>query len=342
MKKLLILSPAFPKDESESHVIPFLQHVFLEFRAQYPEIELTVVAIHKPISKPYSFNGINVIPLNGNDVKYPGKLLFLTKAFSKIRRLHKKNNYDGILNLWYHELSFLTSWIHPKTFTWMLGQDVLKNNLTLRMFRPRPNKIMALSDYNNEMLFRNSRIKAHKVIPMAINESLFPELNTEIREIDVFGAGWLTPLKNYRLFVEVILELKKTFPYIKAEIAGTGPEETALKKFIHDNNLEDNVKFPGLLSHQQTLEKMNHSKVFLHPSTFEGGSTVYFESLFSGCQLVGTLPMMDKPIENFHCVRHKEDIVARMAALLQNPKPPKRITYYKMYEVCREIYDLYY
>ncbi|AWA29501.1 hypothetical protein HYN48_05030 [Flavobacterium magnum] len=316
--------------------------MFLEFRTQYPDVDITVVAIHKPISAPYIWHGIKVIPLLGNDVKYPGKALFLLKAFLKIRRLHKTNNYDGILNLWYHEFSVLTSWIHPRTFTWMLGQDVMDSNLTLRLFTPNPDKIAALSHYNNEVLGKTTGIKAHKIIPMAINESLFPELNTRVRTIDIFGAGWLTPLKNYRLFAEVILELKKTLPDIRAEIAGAGPEEGLLTEFIRHHNLGQNLKLTGLLTHSQTLEKMNNATVFFHPSTFEGGSTVYFESLFSGCQLVGTLPMTDKPVENFHCIQSKDDIVIRIKSLLENPAPAKRVTYYRMAEVCRDIYNLYF
>ena len=343
MKKLLIISPSFPKDASESHVIPFLQHVFLAFKEQYPNVELTVVAIHKPlVEKHYNWHGIKVIPLQGNDIRYPIKIAFLLKAFYKLYRLIKTNRYDGILNLWHNEFSVFTQVFQCKKFTWMLGQDVKKDNLYLRYFKPNPNKIMALSLYNNDILYESANIRAHKIIPMAVNESLFPVLNNDNRDIDIFGAGFLSPLKNYQLFLEVILTLKKTKPNIKVELAGMGEQDQYLKSFVKENNLEKNVTFLGMISHVATLNKMNHSKIFLHTSTFEGGSTVYFEALYSGCQLVGTLLMMDKEIENFHFHQSKTDIAKKINHLLEDLPPAKRVQYYSMNFVCKEIYELYY
>ncbi|MDI1257435.1 MAG: glycosyltransferase [Flavobacterium sp.] len=342
MKKLLVITPSFPKDASESHIIPFLQHVLGVFQKNHSEVELTIIAIHKPVGEPYFFKGMGVIPLNGNDLKYPLKLWFLTKSFFKIWKLQRLNRYDGIFNLWFHEFSVFTPFINKNTFTWLMGQDVKNNNLTLKIFTPKPDKIRALSHFNNEILYKTAGIRAHKIIPMAIDEAIFPELNEGERAIAIFGAGWLSTLKNYKLFLEVILEVKKTIPAIKAEIAGTGDQETALKLFATENNLQDNVVFTGLISHRETLEKMNNSKIFLHPSIYEGGSTVYFEALFSGCQLIGTLPMMDKTLENFHLHESKKAIVEKIIWLLENPIPAKRIRYYSMDFVCQEIYDLFY
>ena len=342
MNKLLFITPGFPKDETESHVIPFLQHFFLAFKKQYPEIVITIISIHVPLGSDYYWNGIKVIPLSGNNVRYPSKIVFYIKSFLKIISLLNKNKYDGILNFWYNDFSVFSHFIFPKTYTWMLGQDVKKDNLYLRFFKPNPKKIMTLSQFNDDVLFENKKIRAHKIIPMGINEDLFPPLNENKRKIDVFGAGNLTSLKNYRLFVNAILELKITNPTIIAEIAGTGEEEFELKKMIHDNKLENNLTLIGQLSHQETIEKMNNTAIFLHTSTFEGGSTVYFEALYSGCQLVGTLQMMDKPIENFHYHTTKKSIANCITSLLQNPKPVKRISYYPMSHICKEIYELYY
>lgn len=343
MKKLLIITPGFPKDASESNVIPFLQHVFLAFKEQYKHVDLTIVTIHKPlVEKPYDWNGIKVIPLQGNNIKYPFKIAFLLKAFYKLYRLVRVNQYDGILNLWHNEFSVFTQVFQCKKFTWMLGQDVKKDNFYLRFFKPNPNKIIALSHYNNEVLYKSANIQAHKIIPMAINERLFPALNINQRSIDIFGAGYLSPLKNYKFFLEIIVALKETNPNIKVEIAGSGSEEQDLKHFVKENNLENNITFLGMISHAATLNKMNHSKIFLHTSTFEGGSTVYFEALYSGCQLIGTLPMMDKEIENFHFHKSKTAIVDKVNYLLESLPPAKRIQYYSMGFVCKEIYELYY
>jgi glycosyltransferase involved in cell wall biosynthesis len=342
MKKLLFITPSFPKDETESYIIPFLQHFFLVFKEKYPEIDITVIAIHKPQSDTYHWHDIKVIPLNGNNIKHPAKIVFLCQSFYRLHKLIKAEKYDGILNLWYNDFSIFTHAINNMTFTWMLGQDVKRSNIYLRLFKPNPKKIMALSEFNNEILYQTAKIKAHKVIPMAIHENLFPPLNNGQRNIDIFGAGFFSPLKNYQLFLEVILTLKKTKQNIKVELAGSGEQEHDLKRFVKENNLEDNVTFLGLISHTETLNKMNLSKVFLHTSTFEGGSTVYFEALFSGCQLVGTLQMMDKEIAHFHFHESKAELAEKINYLLDNLPLAKRIRYYSMNFVCKEIYELYY
>lgn len=342
MKKLLLITPSFPKDQTESYMHPFLQQVFLALQEKHQDIDITIVAIHRPVSGNYDWHGMKVIPLNGNNIKHPAKIIFLYKSFYRLRKLIKKEKYDGILNLWYNDFSVFTHAINDKTFTWMLGQDVKRSNIYLRLFKPNPNKIMALSEFNNEVLYQTAKIKAHKVIPIAINEKLFPELNLNQRKINVFGAGNLSPLKNYRLFVEVILELKKTIPNIKAEIAGIGEEESELKNFVNENNLQNNITFLGLISHQEILDKMNDSEIFLHTSTFEGGSAVYFEALYSGCQLVGRLPMMDKDVRNFHLHATKTDIVNAIIFILNNPKRAERVMYYAMDYICEEIHDLFY
>lgn len=342
MKKLLFIAPSFPKDDSESYVIPFLQHFFLAFKEKYPNVDITIIAIHKPLSGIYYWNGIKVIPLKGNNSKHPLKIIFLAKAFYRLLNLIRKEKYDGILNFWYNDFSVFSHAVKANTFTWMLGQDVKRDNIYLRLFKPNPHQIMALSGFNNEVLFQTAKIRAHKVIPMAINEDLFPELNTNERKINVFGAGNLTPVKNYKLFIEVILALKESIPNIRAEIAGSGVEEKALENFVKVNKLEKNITFLGLISHQQTLEKMNNSQIFLHTSTFEGGSTVYFEALYSGCQLIGTLPMMDKEIANFHLHTTKNDIIDAIISLLNHPKKAERVSYYQMDYVCKEIYELFY
>jgi glycosyltransferase involved in cell wall biosynthesis len=343
MKKLLIITPGFPRQENESHIMPYIQNVILSFKNLYPSVHLTILSTHKPISKTsYQWHGIEVIPLNGNDVKYPTKIGFLIKSYFKLKQLIQKNKYDGIFNLWYNEFTILTQLIKCNRYTWMLGQDVKPDNFYLKILKPKPERILAMSPSNNDILFQTNGVRAHKVIPIAINEALFPLLNTGERAIDLFGAGNLSALKNYKLFIQVIIELKKTNPFIKAELAGDGPEEQDLKTIIAQNNLQNNITLLGLISNAEVLNKMNNAKIFLHTSTFEGGSTVYVEALYSGCQLVGTLPLLDKEIENFHCHKTVADIGTKINYLLANPKPAKRIIYYSMEMVCNEIYSLFY
>lgn len=338
----MIITPGFPKGEADSYTIPFLGHLLPAFSERYPDVELTVVACQKPVSAQYFWNGIRVITLNGNDIRYPAKIRFLLKSYFRLRNIIKEEKFTGILNLWYNDFAVLSDFLPCNNFTWMLGQDVRASNRYLRIKKPKSQKLISISPFSDAVLEETAGIRAHKMIPIAVDPNLFPDLNTAERPIDIFGAGWLTPLKNYKLFLKVVLELQAQFPNIRAEIAGTGPEGESLQAFVKQHRLEPNIKFCGLISHEETLDKMNQSKIFLHTSTFEGGATVYAESLFSGCQLVGTLPLMDRPIKNFHCVDQKKAIAATIADLLKETPQAERIVYYPMEYVCDKIYKLYF
>lgn len=342
MKRLLFITPGFPKTTDETHVVPFVQQFIRNFHERFPEVQLTVVSIHKPVSEPYSWHGIEVVPLNGNDIRYPSKFLFLFQSFLQLRKLHRERKFDGVLNFWFQEFSILTRWLGCQNYTWFQGQDVLKDNRTLQFFRPKPNHIIALSDFQNQKLFETMRIRANKVIPIGIDEKIFPKLNQRERQIDIMGAGWLTEIKNFSLFIGIVIELRKTNPDIRAVIAGTGNQERQLKQLVRDNGIEKNVSFLGLLSHAETLERMNDSKIFLHTATFEGGGAVCSEALYSGCQFIATLPLFDRKMENFHLLSEKSEIVAKIRALLNHMPAPKRIRYYAMETVCDKVYQLFY
>lgn len=347
MKRLLFLVPAFPKDEVTSYTVPFIQQFVLAFSKKL-DVEVDIISLYSPDGEPYQWHGIEVIPLNGpmrgNLVK---KGLFILNSVRKIKIRNKTRKYNGILSFWYRETAIigklLSSRLQLPHYTWLLGQDVKRRNRYMRISPPKPSEIIAISTFQNSYLNSAFGFYAHKVVPIAVAPSFFPLLNQGPRSIDILGAGSLIPLKNHELFLEVVLAIKANREDLSVVLIGNGPLETKIKKFISANGLEKTIKLTGLLSHKETLTYMNDAKIFLHTSNFEGGCTVCFESLYSGCHLISTLPMVNSTNPKFSHLVTKIDIVNKANELLNASSIVfDRSSDTNIDNACSEFYELFF
>ena len=50
IKRLVILTPGFPKDETDTTCIPFLQDFILELNDQYPSLKIDILAFDYPFN----------------------------------------------------------------------------------------------------------------------------------------------------------------------------------------------------------------------------------------------------------------------------------------------------
>ncbi len=347
MRRLLILVPAFPKDDSTSYTVPFIQHFLLAFIKKY-DVKLDILTLYIPTGRPYEWESFEVIPLNGalNDHVLK-KGIFIFKAANRIVKMLRERSYDGILSFWYRETAMIGKLVSSRLkvthYTWLQGQDVRRRNKYMHFSRPKPEQLIALSGYQNDILYQQFGLSANIVAPVAVNPSFFPPLNEYERPIDILGAGSLTPLKNHRLFLEVVYEIQKIRKNLKVVLIGNGPLEPEYKTFIKDHFLEGTVTLTGLLNHSETLKYMNNSKIFLHTSTFEGGGMVCLESLFSGCHLISTLPLIKSSNNRFSWLTDKQTIVNKVHLLLNKESGNvRRCIENPMDETCRIIYELFF
>jgi glycosyltransferase involved in cell wall biosynthesis len=116
---------------------------------------------------------------------------------------------------------------------------------------------------------KNYGIKPGSVIPAGINPAEF-KMPGRIRPIDILSVGSLIPLKQYSLFVEILSMVKQYKPDVHAVLCGKGPEESVLRELICQYDLQDNIVLTGELPHEEVLEFMTKSKIFLHTSSYEG------------------------------------------------------------------------
>jgi glycosyltransferase involved in cell wall biosynthesis len=322
IRTLVILSPGFPADENESTCLPAQQLYVRTLNRIFPDLRIIVIALQYPPHEiVYRWYGNEVIPFNSK--KY--KIFLRPFLWSRVhKRLCEITNLEtaGVLSLWYSETALLGKRFARKYnlrhYCWILGQDALAHNHFTRWVRLRPDEIIALSDSLSDEFKRNHGIRPFLVVPNGIDPSQFGDNRFSERTIDVLGVGSLIPLKQYSIFVEVVARLKKKRPGIKAVLCGRGPEGEMLRSQIRRLKIEQNISIMGEIPHNKVLSLMQHSKILLHPSSYEGYSTACLEALYAGCHVVSFTWAEKKTINQWHIVASIEEMFLQCLKILND------------------------
>ena len=344
-KRLLFITPIFPKTLSEDTVVPFIFQFTKKFSSD-TNVTIDVISLMYPFStKPYTINNITVYPIGSRFKKSVFKIPSLSKAIFKGIQLCRKNKYDGVLCFWSRESALVGKLIsrlfRKKMIVWMLGQDIKKDNTYLKFLKIPKEKLILMSLQQNQQFFENHKIKVDTIANVAISRELFPDFNSGERKIDVLGVGNLGALKNYSLFIAVLAKVQQK--NLKAVIIGDGEELEELKAKANQLGLANNLKFLGALPHNVVLDYMNNSKVFLHTSKSEGGGAVLQEALYSGCKVVSTIDIeKTEMVESFNFCTNPKDLSAKIDSFLSHPSMPERIEHFKMEETVSVIYKAFY
>jgi glycosyltransferase involved in cell wall biosynthesis len=344
---LIILTPGFPESEQDTTCLPAFQQFALSVKKCFPQLEPIILTFQYPYTKrEYVWHGIKVISLGGKNKPRAWRLLTWINAYLVLKTIKKKRKVIGLLSLWLTECALVGDYFAKLNklnhYMWLIGQDAKTTNQYIKRIKPKGRKIIAMSDFLKEAFFKNHGQLPFMVAENGINESIFPPLNLDNRTIDILGIGSLIPLKNYKLFIEIIYEIKKTFPQIKAAIAGSGEEESTLKSLVSIYRLEKNIEFLGMLPHLKVFEVMNNSKLFLHTSDYEGNSTVLMEALYSGCYTFSRCSLSSKKVEHLFIRESKLEFVADMEELLSKKEINyTRIKFNTMDNTAKKIIDLF-
>jgi glycosyltransferase involved in cell wall biosynthesis len=250
------------------------------------------------------------------------KLLTWLLILRKLKKINRENRVAGILSFWCGECGFIGNRFakknHLRHYCWIQGQDAKKDNKYVSRIRPVAGELIAVSDFIKMEFSKNHKIMPDHVIPVGIRPEEFSSAYP-VRDIDILGVGSLIPLKQYHLFIEVIGVLKKDNPGIHAVLCGKGEEEGQLRKLIEINELKENITLCGELPHEEVLQMMKRSRVFLHTSRYEGISVVCQEALYAGCQVISFVRLMQYDITHWHIMETKEQMIEKTRAILNDP-----------------------
>ena len=318
---LVILSPAFPRTESETAWLPSQQLLVKELKNQFPQLNIIVLSFLYPYEKvEYNWNDVKVVAFGGMHKRKLKRLMLWRSVWKKLKKIKKQNNLIGIFSFWCGECALIGKWFGKQNklnhYCWICGQDARKTNRYVKCIRPGPNELVAISDFVAEEFYKTHKIKPAHLIPNAIDKKMFPELSV-VRDIDVIGVGSFSYQKNFDQFVLMIATLKEQFPSIKAIHCGSGEDEGNIKALVRKLNLSEALSLLGVVQHSEVLRLMQGSKILLHPSSYEGFSTVCLEALYAGAHVISFVKPMNHDIKNWHIVKTKEEMVSKAADLLQ-------------------------
>jgi glycosyltransferase involved in cell wall biosynthesis len=346
-KAFVILTPGFPNDENDSTVLPFLQTFVLSFCKLYPETKLVIISFQFPyISRTYNWHGAEIIAIGGKNKAHFFRLLTWIRVLKSFIKTRKKYHVRGIFSLWLGECSYVGQWLSTlfdiKHISWLIGQDAKAINQYLSRLTLTSENVIAMSTHLAVELNKTTHIPSIQVVSLGVDTDFIDSIAKSERAFDIIGVGWLSELKNYSLFVELIEKNKIDFPTIKACIIGEGDQQAILKELIQQKQLSDNIQLMGLLPHSEVIRIMKSSSIFLHTSYYEGQATVFVEALYCGmnvvCFDVGRLHSKE---QMFICSNEQEMLEALLKLLTYKNILRKNILLQSMDDTVKTIVNLY-
>ena len=345
-RTLVILTPGFAKDESDSTCLPMQQSFIRSLNKMIPQLNIIILAFQYPyVRKTYKWYGNTVISFNGRNRGGLSKLFLFQKWNAAIKKIHQENKIDGLLSFWYTECALagkrFADKYNVKHYCWMWGQDAKKGNKYVSLAKLKADELVVFSDFMQDEFEKNYGIRPLHVITPGIDVKDF-SLNNDKKDIDIIAAGSLISLKRYDIFIQVIAEIKMQIPVIKAVLIGDGPDKQKLQSLIVSAELRSNITMTGELPHHQVLEWMQRAKVFLHPSSYEGFGIVCIEALCSGAEVISFVKPMHSKIENWHIVATKEEMIQKATEILAISKTEyKSIIPYTMEKTVQRMAQLF-
>jgi glycosyltransferase involved in cell wall biosynthesis len=342
-KTLVIISPAFPANDSEDYWVPSQQLLVRSLRNNFPRLTIVVLAYFYPYKRStYEWQGIQVVSFDG--IK-KNKLALIFQIWKKLKKLKKENHVIGLLSFWCREGAFAGKWFAKwnrlKHLCWICGQDARKTNKYVKWIRPQPTELIAISDFISAEFYKNHKIKPAQVIPNAIDPNIFSLSQPVQRDIDLLAVGSLIPLKRYEGFISIVNAINKHLPGIKAVLCGSGQEKEKISAMIHKLNLADKVNLINEQPHGTVLKLMQRTKILLHPSAYEGFSTACLEALYAGAHVISFTKPMKHDIKNWHIVKTEGEMIERSLTLLQNTQlTHDPVLVYSMDEIANKFMQL--
>lgn len=309
LKHIVFLTPGFAQNEQDTTTIPAIQEYIIALKKEQPKLKITIISFQFPYTKKsYNWHNCNVIPLNGKNKKFK-KIQIWNLAFQTLKKLNAEHPISIIHSFWLGECAFVGNLFSNKydikhicTF---MGQDVKKKNLYLKLLPLQNMNLICLSNFQQQHFLKNHLLQPN-IIPWGITKTRFS--NSTQKTFDIIGVGSLIPLKNYELFIDVIFEINKSTA-LKAVLIGEGTEKEKLQEKIKNLNLENTITITGLLSYQETLEKISKAKVLLHTSNFESFGMIFPEALESKALIVSKNVGCAFPTENWLLAETKQEMI---------------------------------
>jgi glycosyltransferase involved in cell wall biosynthesis len=114
-------------------------------------------------------------------------------------------------------------------------------------------------------------------------------------------------------------------PKIRLHLTSNGPEETKLKQYIKDHDLDKQVIFHGLVKSKDLIGLYQQADIFVRPSRAEGLGTSFLEAMAYGVPIVATpvggIPdfLTDHQTGLMAKTENPESVAGQIKTLMANP-----------------------
>ena len=156
----------------------------------------------------------------------------------------------------------------------------------------------------------------------------------------VAGVGRLNYQKNFALFLDIAADIRRTHPGTVFVIAGTGPEERALRERAAALGLGEGVRFLGFVA--DTARLYDAVDFLLMPSRFEGLPMAMLEAMAMRVPVVasrldGIAEIIEHGVDGMLATSSAADeFAAHLRALLDDPSRAAQITERAFQKVTRD------
>lgn len=340
---ILLLVPGFPKDENDFLCTPPVQDYLVKYVNKYPTTNFFVIAFQYPyIKMDYKWKGVKVHSIGGNNSKLK-KLYVWKNAIKRAKIINNKFAINSIHSLWFGECALVGYYLSLKLkcnhICTLMGQDVQSSNYYLRILNNEKIKIISLSQNQSNEFYKITKRKVDNEIFWGIEDQDY-NINNE-RIIDLLAVGSLIQLKNYGLLIRTVNEIVKEFPNIVCKLVGDGPDYSKLKTMAAQYGVDNNIEFTGLISRKEIFGLMKQSKIFVHPSKFEGSGFVFAEALANGMNIISFNVGYAKQSEKWLIAKDDNEFISHTKNLLSAKLNYKPSNIFPISETVHKYHQLY-
>lgn len=145
-----------------------------------------------------------------------------------------------------------------------------------RLVLRRADHLVAISEMTRAMI-KSQGITSDKITLAhnGVDLSTIKKTDASADRCDVIYFGRLVTHKNVDVLLRAVAILVRKKPNLRVHILGGGPELDKLRRIASTLGLENTVRFFGTMeSHEDAMALLKASKVFVQPSTSEGGGSI--------------------------------------------------------------------
>ena len=258
------LDTEYVDDYSEMHIMKRIEN-FLNIRELIPVLNILIR------EKPDIFMAYNNSTLTG-------LIVFLYKVYCKIFMVHTrlilKLDNDGssipamsgarkkLINLYYGYLSFIFQRILTET---TCGYDIFKEMPALK--------------------------KRLRVVPNSVSNEFLNKYESVKRQRNIITVSRVTPDKGLDILIKSFHIISGNYPEWNLEIIGEitdKVEYNKLVKLIDELGLSERIKFSGIFTREQLIEKYRSSSIFCLASLHESFAISRLEAISQGMYVIST------------------------------------------------------